>query len=749
MTLAARAKIEYNKLTKAKSLDLSKSEITDLSFIAKMTWLTMLELWNNQIKDITPLQSLTNLTVLSLNTNQLTDITPLQNLTNLLSLGLGSNQLTDITPLQSLTNLRWLFLKDNKITDITPLQNLTNLKMLDFRNNQLTEVKSLFPLFKKGMKATWQEKDIYKGIFLENNPFDPALIARIQQGNEAIIDYYQELDRATETGELYEARLMVIGEPRAGKTTLQRKLMDIGSAMPLESETTEGIATSDNTDIGVHKNSFAFTTAAGKAVTFYYNIWDFGGQRQYHPTHQLFFAKNAVYLLVTNTDWNKNEEDVDYWLSTVKKLGIDSPVLRIENMPKDRPDESDWSLVQQAYGSMIKGVFPINLKRINPQDTAHYDAHDHNQFKRLEREIRHQLKGLKHIGSTVPKTWTDIRGYLTQLPNNPPYISWTEFVAVCEKFHYDDPMRQKRLSQTFHDLGIFLHYHDNEVLKHTIILKNKWAIDALFAVVDSPLITRQKGAFTDSDLPKIWTKPTYKGKEQELLNVLKKFELCYPLSGNRGYVAPQRLPKMPSPQYIWDKTDNVLVDIEYDFLPRTVITRLIVKLHRHIAEDKNWVWQNGVVIDGTGLGCPNTATRIQENYKLKTLSLQLRGAYSEGLVTVIKSNLYEINESFDKLNMDFIIHCSCDDCKAVPRPTKFKYHEELLRYRYELNKDTIECKTKGKPVLIAQLLRGIVSAEQAAQDSQPHHYHNYFHNGDNVWGDKMGGDKVGGNKFGA
>jgi GTPase SAR1 family protein len=594
------------------------------------------------------------------------------------------------------------------------------------------------------MPVRWKVESPYKGIFLEGNPLDPALVARIQQGNAAVIDYYQELANSKETEELYEARLMIIGEPRAGKTTLQRKLRDIESALPLDTESTEGISTGEETDIDTYKSQFSFTNEKGQTVPFYYTIWDFGGQRQYHPSHQLFFAKNAVYLLVTNTNWNKNEEDVEYWLSTVRKLGIDSPVLRVSNMPNDRPDDSDWSLVEQVYGKMIKDVFPINLKRISQSDTAHFDKNEHKEFIRLKRMIEFQLTNLAHIGSTVPKVWTDIRKALTTVEGNPPYISWADFVAICKRFHYDDPVRQQRLSQTFHDLGIFLHYQNNPVLKDTVILKNKWAIDAVFAVVDSRLIGQQKGAFTDNDLPTIWSKPTYRGKEQELLNLLKEFELCYPLSGHRGYVAPQRLPKAPPPQYEWNHADNVRVDIEYDFLPRTVIIRLIVKLHQHIHEDKNWVWQNGVVISGTKLNYPDTYARIQENYKQKTLSLQLRGAYSEDLFKEIQSKLSDIYDDFPKLEVEYHIYCNCEDCKLSPRPTRFRYYDQLLHYRRVLNRDTIECQTKGKPVQISQILRGIVSAEQATKDSRHGTYIENLHIGDWVGGDKIGRDKIGG-----
>jgi len=62
---------------------------------------------------------------------QITDISFLAKLTNLQSLDLSSNQITDISFLAKLTNLQSLYLRSNQITDITPLKDLIINKGLD------------------------------------------------------------------------------------------------------------------------------------------------------------------------------------------------------------------------------------------------------------------------------------------------------------------------------------------------------------------------------------------------------------------------------------------------------------------------------------------------------------------------------------------------------------------------------------------------------------------------------------------
>ncbi|MDY7021988.1 MAG: leucine-rich repeat domain-containing protein [Cyanobacteriota bacterium] len=126
-------------ITNLAQLDLSTSQISDISPLQSLTTITRLKLINNQITDITPLKSLTNLTELNLSYNQVEDVTPLQSLENLNLLNLSYNQVEDVTPLQSLKKLNELNLNSNQVTDISPLQPLDRLTYLFVRNNPIAD----------------------------------------------------------------------------------------------------------------------------------------------------------------------------------------------------------------------------------------------------------------------------------------------------------------------------------------------------------------------------------------------------------------------------------------------------------------------------------------------------------------------------------------------------------------------------------------------------------------------------------
>ncbi|MEL7036227.1 MAG: leucine-rich repeat domain-containing protein [Cyanobacteria bacterium J06592_8] len=126
-------------LTNLAQLDLSTSQISDISPLQSLTAITRLKLINNQITDITPLKSLTNLTELNLSYNRVEDVTPLQSLKNLNLLNLSYNRVDDVTPLQALKKLNELNLNSNQVTDISSLQPLERLTYLYIRNNPIMD----------------------------------------------------------------------------------------------------------------------------------------------------------------------------------------------------------------------------------------------------------------------------------------------------------------------------------------------------------------------------------------------------------------------------------------------------------------------------------------------------------------------------------------------------------------------------------------------------------------------------------
>jgi internalin A len=120
-------------------LDLSKSQIADITPLASLTNLTRLDLSTNRIHDIRPLKGLSRLNDLCLRSNQITDITALSGLKNLTNLQLSFNQIHDIASLATHNQVEHLHLGHNQISDIRPLRNMRRLISLYLFNNNIQD----------------------------------------------------------------------------------------------------------------------------------------------------------------------------------------------------------------------------------------------------------------------------------------------------------------------------------------------------------------------------------------------------------------------------------------------------------------------------------------------------------------------------------------------------------------------------------------------------------------------------------
>ena len=132
-------------LDKLRSLDLGKTQVSDLAPLAKLTALERLSLVDTPVRDVASLsgvmdvdgvesfddipslEGLQNLRELELNGTQISDISPIGYLKGLKFLSLGKTQVSDLAPLQELTGLQTLRLDKTRVLDLRPLAGLRKL----------------------------------------------------------------------------------------------------------------------------------------------------------------------------------------------------------------------------------------------------------------------------------------------------------------------------------------------------------------------------------------------------------------------------------------------------------------------------------------------------------------------------------------------------------------------------------------------------------------------------------------------
>ncbi len=532
---------------------------------------------------------------------------------------------------------------------ITQLQNLTSLNL---GYNQLSTVPE---------SITRLQNLTYLMLF--ENPLISPPIEIASKGIEAIREYFRQLDQEG-VDYLYEAKLLILGEGGAGKTTFANKILDPNYELR-EEESTQGV--------DVLKWSFPMEGNRQFRV----NIWDFGGQEIYKSTHQFFLTKRSLYTLIADT--RKEDTDFYYWLNVAELLSENSPLLIIKNEKQDRHREINERQLKGQFES-LKEVLATNLAT--------------NQgLEKVEEAIKYYIKELPHIGTPLPRTWVRVREKLEGDPHN--YISLEEYLSICRGNGFAETKDALQLSGYLHDIGVFLHFQDEPLLRKTIILKPKWGTDAVYKVLDNKTVIKNLGRFTRHDLDAIWDEPEYEGMRDELLGLMMKFKLCYEIPTQKGtYIAPQLLTEN-QPDYEWDEQANLLLRYNYEFMPKGILTQFIVVMHPYIKEQKI-VWKSGVVIEEK-----DARAEVIEYYGRREIHVRVVGPQARDFMTKIRYELKKIHDTYKRLKYDELVPCSCPVCRDNPEPHFYKL-SDLLEFRAN---NLFEIRCYKKPFHMVNVLR--------------------------------------------
>ncbi|MEO1388706.1 MAG: COR domain-containing protein [Cyanobacteria bacterium J06634_6] len=723
------------QLSNLQSLDLSSNQLSTLpEVIGQLSSLQSLDLSSNQLSTLPEsFGQLSSLQSINLCNNQLTEF-PLSlcGLSNLLSLTLGGNFLRQLpSELDRLVCLKKLSLGSAILIGNTYYHNalrfsnassklgnqlvhvpnclfsLPNLEVLDLSFNQLSDLDSNIQHIKS-----------LKQIDIRGNPLPipPEILGKKRFTSEPgelskIFDFYFQLQAEEGSTPLYEAKLILVGEGGAGKTSLAKKIDNEAYELPKDEKSTEGI------DV----IRWDFSLPDGN--TFRVNIWDFGGQEIYHATHQFFLTKRSLYLLVADT--RQENTDFYYWLKIVELLSDSSPVLVIKNEKQDRQCEIDEGLFKSQFNN-LKDSFPTNLK-------------DGRGLTDIKDAIRYHISKLPHVGNPLPRIWVRVRAALGNYAQNCNTITVEKYCDICRQNGFTDKQQMLFLSSYLHDLGVCLHFQDDKLLKRTVILKPEWATTAVYKVADSDTVRNNKGRFTEADTAEIWSDSQYSDLRDELLQLMMRFKLAYELPNTPGnYIAPQLLP-ISKPNYAWDNTNNLVLRYHYDFMPKGILTRFIVETNSLI-ENQDHVWKNGVILAEKW-----SRAQIVENYPKSEITIHISGTNKKPLLEIIRHEFWKIHQSYERLDYKELIPCNCPECKNSNEPEFYPY--DLLMKYIAKRRYNIECRTSIEPVDVRRLISDITDQPQYENNTQypSVQYGDVYHQygpGDNVAGKKVGGNNI-------
>jgi internalin A len=566
---------EIGQLGNLRMLHLSDNQLSHLpTEIGQLSNLLDLDLDINHLSQLpAEIGQLSNLILLHLNNNRLNQL-PIEigQLSDLRALHLINNRLSQL-PIEigQLSNLEELTLSHNVLGQL-PLEiaQLNNLRLLDIRDNSLLQLPNDLPqqLVVLDLRDSIHSLPTRlghltqqgEGVYLPKNA-PPLPLELLEKHSWEIFSYINEADFQP----LNEAKLILVGDGAVGKTCLVNQLLHDKFTAQTK---TEGIDIHRWQNVPVNNQSVRV------------NVWDFGGQEVLHATHQFFLTKRSLYLLVLDARRGEQESRLEYWLKLISSFAGESPILVVIN----KTDEEHRLTLNERF---LQGKYP-SIRGFYPCACSTGKG-----IAELKTAIEQKLAKLHHIHDLIPASWFALKTSLEQRADN--YISYHNYQELCQQQSIIEENAQRTLCGFLHDLGIALNFQNDNRLRDTNVLNPEWVTNGVYKLLNNLELFQQQGVVDLAAVGRILPKADYPSDKEHrfIIDMMQKFELCFPIDGTETYLIPELLPNQ-EPDLNWPKEDSLAFQYHYDILPHSVISRFIVRLHNHISQ--HTYWRTGVVL---------------------------------------------------------------------------------------------------------------------------------------------------------
>jgi len=644
-------------LVQLESLDLFGSDLRELpESLGQLTRLRSLDLGSNYTLKSVPeqLRALRQLTSLRLSQLEV-KILPewLSELIELESLNIATNYL-EVLPawFTKFTRLRSLVARHNHIRELPEwIGELTQLETLSLEYNRLTELPEALGHLHLNR------------LLLTGNPLNPELAAAYKEGLDAVKRYLRA--KADAQVVLNEAKLILIGEGEVGKSCLLGALRND----PWE----EGRLTTHGIEI---KSIKVNDSASGTEITL--NGWDFGGQRVYRPTHQLFFSSPAVYLVVWKPREGPQQGFVKEWIDLVKHREPDAKILVVATHggPKERQPDIDRQEIWDLFGKdTVIDFFHVDSKPLEDEKGTCKGINE------LKEAIARVAASLPEVGRSVPKRWQEVREALKK--TGEAYLPLDRVLSICSEHKMSEDEAQDFV-RILHRLGHLIHYGHDPRLKELVILKPDWLATAMSFVLDDEETRNKHGLVKFTRLGELWS-DNERAKEFRyppkvhpiFVALMERFDLSYRVAGSplgglaeETSLIAQLVPDVrPEADIVreWPEQVNhgdeqqvqicrIVDDKGQSASAEGLFYQLIVRLHKFSLGCENFNasvhWQRGLILDDDYNG------RALLEHIGNDVRITVRAAYPGNLLAVLTREVKWLVENFwEGLKCQVVVPC--------------------------------------------------------------------------------------------
>ncbi|MCP4374364.1 MAG: AAA family ATPase [Deltaproteobacteria bacterium] len=435
-----------------------------------------------------------------------------------------------------------------------------------------------------------------------------------EQGPIVVNNYLEALEKGATR--LNEARIIILGDKGAGKTSIARRLINPDAPMPKENESTSGVNTTfwklEQENISVR-------------------IWDFAGHVVTHAVHQFFLSERCLYLIVYDGR-TEGRNRLEYWLNHMKNFGGDSQAIILVNKRDQHFVDIPINYLKERYP--IAGFYSFSIKD---------DSADLETFRE---EVSNYIKNNPSWGNQViPTDYYDVKDELEELfekEKGREYITKDEFDKIARKH---DIKNNEELLKDLHCLGVSLWFKNMEAF-NTLVLNPEWISDGVYKIINW-VNEEGKHSLTINDFATVFktNEDRYpKEKHEFLFKLMMHYELAYETDEGNCLIIPHLLQE--------DRIENL-----YDFplgeslmlrykseqpLPANTISRFIVRHNQEIKKYKKsyLVWRYGVVLENDR----GSIALVREEDR--TISVTVKGKDKTNYISILRTTLNDIFNSY-------------------------------------------------------------------------------------------------------
>ena len=625
---------EIGQLRNLRGLWLYRNQLARLPVeIAHLESLRKLVLSGNKLDTIAPeIIRLINLTSLIVADNALLSVPPdLSHFTKLQILHLAGNALTAVpSEIGKLTNLLQLSVQNNQLTVLPPeIGQLQSLQFLDLEGNQLTTLPPELGQLRKLQK-----------LDLKDNPLPEPYPDFIKRGTAAVLTYLRSLQK--ESTPQYEAKLLLVGEGNVGKTSLVE-------AMRAEPTKRSGVFVKDRTTThGINLGRLQLDHPGDQAKKLTLNTWDFGGQEVYRVTHQFFFSRRSLYLLVWWPREGQEAGAVEGWLKRIRLRVPDARVILVStHADEPRQPELYYAKLDRRFPGVLAGRHAV-------------DCESGNGIDDLLETVAAEAAKLPQMGKLMSVHWIAARDEALALEQ--PQISRTGFNDIAGRHELDEKETETLLG-LLHDLGRIVYYGEDEGLRDVVVIRPEWLTKAIGYVLEDKATREAKGELAHGRLRKIWIEhdqPDWERYDTKyhpfFLRLMEKFDISYRIPDQEaslvGQLVPDERPELP-----WETESEtpkgwreLSVLCSMGDQPPGIVSWLTVRNHKYSWEQLHW--REGVFLAHRG------QEGLFELLEPTELRLTVRGRspdYFFGLLRDTVTNL--IRSRWEGLNYELLVPC--------------------------------------------------------------------------------------------